>query len=262
LDDAADKYQRGAAALTRSASQPVPGEIGRTQVSEIYTWEQRLAHLRHNSQMKELKTKRQLQEEKEEQEELRIKQIQDHGYVSGQSLHRQNLQNDVIQSGLVEAHTHLKVAMEERKEKELAAEHAQKGHRDLWHHHHTPQAKAKQKQVQLQSLPQPLRVQQISCGAAHTLFLTPGGKLFSCGKGKDGRLGHDEELTRVRPRPVIALQLLHCTKVAAGGAHSLVVTEDGFLYTWGAGSHGQLGHNDTHQRLRPHRVEHMINRCV
>lgn len=36
------------------------------------------------------------------------------------------------------------------------------------------------------------------------------------------------------------------TKAAAAGfAHSAALTENGDVYTWGNGAHGELGHSDT-----------------
>ena len=42
--------------------------------------------------------------------------------------------------------------------------------------------------------------------------------------------------------------------VAVGGKHSVAVTEDGAVYSWGYGEFGRLGHNDTLPRLLPTRV--------
>ena len=41
---------------------------------------------------------------------------------------------------------------------------------------------------------------------------------------------------------------------AAGGEHSAAVGEDGSLFVWGSGYHGQLGTGDTASRLAPTRV--------
>ena len=41
---------------------------------------------------------------------------------------------------------------------------------------------------------------------------------------------------------------------AAGGYHSAAVGEDGSLFVWGSGTHGQLGTGDTASRLAPTRA--------
>jgi len=43
--------------------------------------------------------------------------------------------------------------------------------------------------------------------------------------------------------------------VACGYCHSLVVTKDGALWTFGRGQNGALGHNDHNNRLVPTRIE-------
>ncbi len=42
--------------------------------------------------------------------------------------------------------------------------------------------------------------------------------------------------------------------VACGDAHSVAVTEEGTVWTWGCGEGGVLGHNDEDNRLAPARV--------
>jgi RCC1 and BTB domain-containing protein len=44
-------------------------------------------------------------------------------------------------------------------------------------------------------------------------------------------------------------------QVSCGGFHTAVVTEDGQLYTFGGGEHGQLGHNDRVNKLKPTLVQ-------
>lgn len=44
-------------------------------------------------------------------------------------------------------------------------------------------------------------------------------------------------------------------QISCGGFHSAVVTEDGRLYTFGGGEHGQLGHNDRVNKLKPTMVQ-------
>ena len=42
--------------------------------------------------------------------------------------------------------------------------------------------------------------------------------------------------------------------VIAGGEHSVAVTEDGAIYTWGMGSYGRLGHGEARRQYRYERV--------
>jgi alpha-tubulin suppressor-like RCC1 family protein len=51
------------------------------------------------------------------------------------------------------------------------------------------------------------------------------------------------------PKPVMALQ------VAAGKHHTLVLDDNGRVYSWGLGLHGRLGHGDEMNRLSPALIE-------
>ena len=95
-------------------------------------------------------------------------------------------------------------------------------------HHHTPiEISIPKKVLGL------LRVTKVACGANHTLAATADGQLFSCGRGRHGQLGlgdfHDGgPLTRCD-----ALRDMHVINVAAGGQHSVCITDDGRVWSWG-----------------------------
>lgn len=50
--------------------------------------------------------------------------------------------------------------------------------------------------------------------------------------------------------------------IAAGGRHSLVVTDEGVLYTFGYGTNGQLGLKSTSNKVRPHLVKDLFGQKV
>ena len=74
-------------------------------------------------------------------------------------------------------------------------------------------------------------------------------------EGKFGRLGHNSELNCLVPRLVEELYGKRPIQLSCGGFHTAVVTEDGRLYTFGGGEHGQLGHNDRVNKLKPTLVQ-------
>ena len=89
-----------------------------------------------------------------------------------------------------------------------------------------------------------IRVTKVACGSNHTLAVTADGQLFSCGRGRNGQLGlgyfHDGgPMTRCD-----ALRGMHVTKIAAGGQHSVCITDDGRVWAWGDCTKGQLGLGD------------------
>ena len=85
-----------------------------------------------------------------------------------------------------------------------------------------------------------------ACGPEHTLAVPRDGTLWACGRGSDGRLGLDDERDRHVFQRVGAGEFgeARIVSAAAGLRHSVAVTEDGTLWTWGANETGRLGHGD------------------
>lgn len=86
-----------------------------------------------------------------------------------------------------------------------------------------------------------LRARRLELGAEHALLLDAAGQVFSWGAGRHGQLGHGTLEPAPEPRPLEALQGLRMAAVAAGGWHSVCVSEAGDLYVWGWNEAGQLG---------------------
>ena len=100
------------------------------------------------------------------------------------------------------------------------------------------------------------RVVMSACGKFHTLVVTQDGALWACGRARWGQLGIDDmEDSHVFERVgVEAFGGARVMAAAAGLQHSVAVTQDGALWTWGGGAHGKLGHGDLENRLVPTRV--------
>ncbi|TRY71260.1 hypothetical protein DNTS_006990, partial [Danionella cerebrum] len=75
----------------------------------------------------------------------------------------------------------------------------------------------------------------------HSVFLSQKGQVYTCGHGHGGRLGHGDENTCLVPRMVEGLLSHHCSQVAAARDHTVVLTEEGYVYTFGLNTHHQLG---------------------
>ncbi|CAM9746425.1 unnamed protein product, partial [Discosporangium mesarthrocarpum] len=99
-----------------------------------------------------------------------------------------------------------------------------------------------------------VRVKTVVAGGAHALCLTLEGKVYSWGRGRDGRLGHGDYLPRWHPALVEALDGEVVSLIAAGKAHSLAVALPQATYMWGRGAHGRLATGDTRSRNIPVRV--------
>jgi len=106
------------------------------------------------------------------------------------------------------------------------------------------------------------RVLMTACGNEHTLIVTTKGTLWTCGEGEYGTLGHTNEKTRLVPTQIEAHFFgdANIVSAAAGAFHSVAVTEQGALYTWGSGTQrkhtvheaaGGLGHDDGETKLTP-----------
>ncbi|KAI8148982.1 regulator of chromosome condensation 1/beta-lactamase-inhibitor protein II [Fennellomyces sp. T-0311] len=68
------------------------------------------------------------------------------------------------------------------------------------------------------------------------------GQVFVFGTGDTGQLGlGDEMLTRKRPMPLKALAGEEIVDVCCGGMHTIAVTQEGKLWSWGCNDQGALG---------------------
>mmetsp|Transcript_27280 Transcript_27280/g.37625 ORF Transcript_27280/g.37625 Transcript_27280/m.37625 type:complete len:828 (+) Transcript_27280:153-2636(+) len=97
---------------------------------------------------------------------------------------------------------------------------------------------------QLVSYLQEERIAQVVAGQYHSLALSQRGELYGWGYNRDYELGVGDNMDRVLPQAVPSLAGRKLTALAAGGYHSLGVTEDGTLYSWGMNNYGQLGHKE------------------
>uniref|UniRef100_A0A5S6R5D2 RCC1-like domain-containing protein n=1 Tax=Trichuris muris TaxID=70415 RepID=A0A5S6R5D2_TRIMR len=107
-----------------------------------------------------------------------------------------------------------------------------------------------------------ISIKQVSCGHNFTLACSVHGHVYSWGYGKYGVLGHGNEMNLSVPRRIDALAKVTVTSISAGYAHCGVLTEDGFLYTFGKGDDGALGFgSDLKNKLEPcwvHRLAHLV----
>lgn len=93
----------------------------------------------------------------------------------------------------------------------------------------------------------PIIFQDIFMSKLHTAILTndPESNLFMCGFGPGGRLGTGDEATRFRFVCIEtgALSGKRIATVALGQDHSIAISEQGEVFSWGSNKFGQLGYN-------------------
>ena len=104
----------------------------------------------------------------------------------------------------------------------------------------------------LQGLPDPLC--DLACGADHCAAVDVAGRLYTWGLSDHGRLGLQAAKDAAVPTHVRALADEHIVSVACGMYSSACISDDLKLFTWGAGSKGQLGHVDTNDEWLPRLV--------
>ncbi|KAF8113734.1 hypothetical protein N665_0046s0080 [Sinapis alba] len=129
--------------------------------------------------------------------------------------------------------------------------------------------------VEVESSPLPCvvsdEVTNIACGAEFTVWLssTEGASILTAGLPQYGQLGHgtDNEFNmkdgsvklayeaQPRPKAIASLAGETIVKVACGANHTVAVDKNGFVYTWGYGGYGRLGHREQKDEWSPRRID-------
>lgn len=95
----------------------------------------------------------------------------------------------------------------------------------------------------------------IAAGAEHLLALTPDGKLYAWGDNSRGQLGIGTFESSQIPVAVGGGDPTFSKLLAAGDLGSYARGSDGYVYGWGANSHGQLGDVAAVDRSSPVRIQ-------
>jgi alpha-tubulin suppressor-like RCC1 family protein len=92
----------------------------------------------------------------------------------------------------------------------------------------------------------PIVIMDVVLSKLHTAILTtdPESNLYICGFGPGGRLGTGDQNTRYTPTCIEGggLDGKRVATVALGQNHTIAVTDEGEIYTWGTNTFGQLGY--------------------
>jgi alpha-tubulin suppressor-like RCC1 family protein len=94
-------------------------------------------------------------------------------------------------------------------------------------------------------------VTAMSAGYWHSLAATSDGTAWAWGYNGYGQLGEDGAAAPYRSSPAPVVGLSGVSAVAAGESHSLALTSDGKVWTWGDNMFGQLGDGTLLSRATP-----------
>jgi len=75
---------------------------------------------------------------------------------------------------------------------------------------------------------------------------------------RSGQLGVGDTDSRIWPSNVKALQQQKVTYGSCGEKHSVVITLEGGVFSFGSSVHGQLGHNSTNDELLPRKISELM----
>jgi len=92
---------------------------------------------------------------------------------------------------------------------------------------------------------------QVSCGQFHTAAIKTDGTLWTWGNGTNGRLGNNNTTDNSLTPVTTFTGGTNWKQVTTGVDHTAAIKTDGTLWTWGYGTNGRLGNNDTTNVLTP-----------
>ncbi|ERE89328.1 putative E3 ubiquitin-protein ligase HERC4 isoform 1 [Cricetulus griseus] len=131
------------------------------------------------------------------------------------------------------------------------------------------------------------KVRDVGCGLRHTVFVLDDGTVYTCGCNDLGQLGHEKSRKKpasevfcwgqnkygqlglgidckkqTSPQLIKSLLGIPFMQVAAGGAHSFVLTLSGAIFGWGRNKFGQLGLNDENDRYVPNLLKSLRSQKI
>ncbi|XP_015916558.2 uncharacterized protein [Parasteatoda tepidariorum] len=95
------------------------------------------------------------------------------------------------------------------------------------------------------------KIQQVCCGQYHSMALTCSGRVYTWGWGVHGQLGHGNAEDQNIPKLIECIKKRRIISICAGQGHSVLLSKNEEVYTFGCGMFGQLGTGTVLKQSRP-----------
>ncbi|XP_034481052.1 probable E3 ubiquitin-protein ligase HERC4 isoform X2 [Drosophila innubila] len=105
-------------------------------------------------------------------------------------------------------------------------------------------------------------VAAIACGGNHSFLISKSTAVFGWGRNNCGQLGLNDETNRAYPTQLKTLRTLGVRFVACGDEYSVFLTNEGGVFTCGAGAYGQLGHGFNSNEMLPRMVVELMGSTI
>jgi len=97
-----------------------------------------------------------------------------------------------------------------------------------------------------------ITIENICCGANHTLALSGFGKVYAWGDNEFGQTGNENDGgLQLKPILLDGFGNEKISTIICGATHSLALTKSGRFFSWGNNKFGQLGFNDCNMYNKP-----------
>ncbi|XP_033239286.1 probable E3 ubiquitin-protein ligase HERC4 isoform X1 [Drosophila pseudoobscura] len=102
----------------------------------------------------------------------------------------------------------------------------------------------------------------IACGGNHSFLISKSSAVFGWGKNTCGQLGLNDEQSRAYPSQLKTMRTLGVRFVPCGDEYSVFLTNEGGVFTCGAGNYGQLGHGVSYNEMIPRMVMELMGSTI
>jgi tRNA A-37 threonylcarbamoyl transferase component Bud32 len=108
---------------------------------------------------------------------------------------------------------------------------------------------------ELNKLLSDLSITVIKCGAYHSLALTQSGEVYAWGGNFKRQIGCGNNYIKSMPTKLKALSDIKIKMISCGYNHSMALSENGCVYSWGYNKYGQLGIGNRKNSNTPKQIE-------